>query len=170
MEKKKPTVESLEKTRQRLKNFIAQRVFDSFEADEILQETLLAAIESLDCFSGRSSFFTWLCGIAKHEIADFYRRKRIKTFLFSHLPWLENLATQALGPEQAFLKKELEVRVKKTMAKLSEGYQEVLRLKYYQGLSVKQIAQCLNETTKAVESRLFRARQAFAEAFSFDSS
>lgn len=149
----------------RLRAFIGQRVVDENEAQEILQETLLAAFECLDRFKGRSSFFTWLCGIAKHEIADYYRKKKIKTFLFSRLPWLEELASQALGPEQVLLRKEFEAKVKGTLGGLSEGYAEVLRLKYYRGLSVKQIAQKLNETTKAVESRLFRARQAFTEAF-----
>jgi len=146
----------------RLKQFIAQRVEDSEETEEILQETLISASECLELYSGKSSFFTWLCGIAKHEIADFYRKKKIKTILFSHFPWLENLASEALGPEQILLRRETIKRAQKTLRSLSEGYQQVLRLKYYQGLSVKEIARQLNETIKAIESRLTRARQAFA--------
>lgn len=154
----------------RLKKFIAQKVADRKDIEEILQDTFTSAFDSLPNFSGRSSFFTWLCGIAKHEIADFYRKKKIKTILFSRLPWLENLAVEALGPEQIYLRKEFEEKIKKTMASLNEGYQEVLRLKYYQGLTVDQIAQRLNESFKAIESRLFRARKAFAEAFLVDAS
>lgn len=149
----------------KLLNFIRQRVDDEEEAREILEETLATAWESRRNFSGRSAFFTWLCGIARHEIADFYRKKRLKNLLFSHLPWLEDLATQALGPEQELLKKELIQNVRNTLNNLDKGYQEVLRLKYYQGLTVAQIAQKLNETVKTIESRLFRARQAFAKAF-----
>jgi RNA polymerase sigma-70 factor (ECF subfamily) len=154
----------------RLRNFIDQRVDNEQDAEEILQETFIAAFESLSRFSHRSSLFTWLCAIAKHEIIDYYRKKRIKTILFSRLPWLENLASQALGPEQIFLRKEFEGRVKETMMNLSEGYQQVLRLKYYQGLTVIQIAERLNETAKTVESRLFRARKAFAKAFLVNNS
>ena len=154
----------------RLRNFIAQKVSNPQEIEEIFQETVIAAVDSFSLFSQKSSLFTWLGGIAKHEIADFYRKKKIKTILFSHLPWLENLAHQALGPEQILLRKEFEERVKTTMASLGEGYQEVLRLKYYQGLTVIQIARRLNETFKAIESRLFRARKAFAKAFFADSS
>lgn len=149
----------------KLLNFIRQRVADEEEAKEIFGETLMVAWESRASFAGRSAHFTWLCGIARHEIADFYRKKRLKTLLFSHLPWLEDLATQALGPEQALLKKELSGQVRVTLANLDEKYQQVLRLKYYQGLTVVQIAQRLNETVKTVESRLFRARKAFAKAF-----
>jgi len=153
------------KTISKLKKFIASKVSNPEEAEEIFGETLVSATECLGLYSGKSSFFTWLCGIAKHEIADFYRKKKIKTILFSRLPWLENLASEALGPEQILLRKEAIKRTKRTLKNLSEGYQQVLRLKYYQGLSVKEIAHQLNETVKAIESRLTRARKAFAKAF-----
>ena len=149
----------------KLKNFIIKKVSNPEEAEEILEETLVSASDCLELYSGKSSFFTWLCGIAKHEIADFYRKKKIKTILFSKLPWLENLASEALGPEQIILREETIKKAEKTLKTLSEGYQQVLRLKYYQGLSVKEIAQQLNETVKAIESRLGRARKAFAKAF-----
>lgn len=155
---------------ERLRRFICQRVDDEHDVAEILQETMLAAWESSARFRGKSAFFTWLCGIAKHEIADFYRKKKIKTLLFSRFPWLESLASQALGPEQALLKKELGAKVWRVMGRLSEGYQQVLRLKYYHGLTVEEIAAKLNETVKAVESRLFRARKAFAQVFLADAA
>jgi len=154
----------------KLKNFISQKVNNSSDAEEILQETLISANNCLKLYSGKSSFFTWLCGIAKHEISDFYRKKKIKTFLFSHLPWLENLASEALGPEQILLRKETIKKVKTNLRSLSKGYQQVLRLKYYQGLSIREIAQQLNETIKTIESRLTRARRAFVKAFTADYS
>jgi len=150
--------------------FINQKVKDQDDTWDVFQETIISAADCLDNFSGRSSLLTWLCAIAKHEIADYYRKKKIKTLLFSHFPWLEELASQALGPEQRLLRQELEEQVKSSLTCLSEGYQQVLRLKYYQGLSVKEIALRLNESVKAVESRLFRARKAFAQAFSADTS
>jgi RNA polymerase sigma-70 factor (ECF subfamily) len=158
------------KYKTRLRRFIAQRIESEQDIEEILQETLISATQSFSLFSSKSSLFTWLCGIAKHEIADFYRKKKIKNLLFSHFPWLENLASQALGPEQILLRKEFEERIRETMAELSEGYREILRLKYYEGLTVVQIAKKLNETVKAVESRLFRARKAFAKTFLADFS
>lgn len=154
----------------RLRNFIGLKVANPQDAEEILQETLIAAAESHHRFKGKSSLHTWLCAIARHEIIDFYRKKKIKKFLFSRLPWLEGLAAQALGPEQLALRNEFEQKVKRTLEGLSEGYGEVLRLKYYEGKSVKQIAHELGQTVKAVESKLFRARQAFAAAFVADES
>jgi RNA polymerase sigma factor (sigma-70 family) len=55
--------------------------------------------------------------------------------------------------------------VKIALNSLSEGYRQVLRLKYIEGLSVAQIATRLDLSLKAVESRLSRARLAFREVW-----
>ena len=73
----------------RLRNFIDHHVEDKEDSQDILQETLISASESLSLFSNKSSFFTWLCGIANHEISDFYRKKKIKTILFCSQTILE---------------------------------------------------------------------------------
>lgn len=145
----------------RLKKYISARVAEQKDAEEILQETLIAASESFPFFEGKSSFFTWLCGIANHEVVDFYRKKKIKTIFFSRFPFLENLVSEALTPDENFEKQELRKEVKHVLSCLTEGYREVLRLKYYQGFSMAQIAGKLKTTVKAVESRLSRAREAF---------
>lgn len=170
MNRKDTAREIYQKYQARLRKFISNKVGSEQDIEEILQESLIAAVDCLPLYSGKSTLFTWICGIARHEIADYYRKKKIKTFLFSHLPWLEELAHDALGPEQIFMRRELEEKVKKTLSRLSEGYAEVLRLKYYQGLSVEQIAIKLNETVKGVESKLFRARQAFIKVYTTDAS
>ena len=151
-----------------VRQFIAYRVADENEAEEIFQDTLISACEALPNFWGRSSFFSWLCGIAKHEISDFYRKKKIKTILFSHLPFLEKLANQALGPEEEAIEGELKRQVKRVLRNMSEGYRQVLRLKYMDGLPVGQIAGRLGLTLKATESRLSRARLSFREAWAQD--
>ncbi len=47
---------------------------DEHRAEEAVQETLLAALESCNRFSGGSSVRTWLIGILKHKIMDMFRR------------------------------------------------------------------------------------------------
>jgi RNA polymerase sigma-70 factor, ECF subfamily len=48
---------------------------DASRADDVVQETLLAAVERQDRFSGRSSLRTWLTGILKHKIIDVFRKQ-----------------------------------------------------------------------------------------------
>ena len=48
---------------------------DESRAEDVVQETLLAAVEGKERFSGRSSLRTWLTGILKHKIVDVFRRQ-----------------------------------------------------------------------------------------------
>jgi len=50
------------------------RVNDPDAAQEIVQVTLLAALESNKSFEGRSSDKSWLFGILKHKVLDYFRR------------------------------------------------------------------------------------------------
>lgn len=157
--------ELYEKYSQRLLNFILLKIDNPPDAEEILQDTFVSALDSLPLFSGKSLLFTWLCGIAKHEVADFYRKKKIKTILFSRFPVLEELASRALGPEEEFMEAEIRKRIKIVFRKLSEGYRRVLRLKYIEDCSVAEVARILGVSCKAAESKLTRARLAFREAW-----
>lgn len=162
---KKATERFYKKYSSRVLNFIRLKIDDHRDAEEILQDSFVSALDSLPLFSGKSSLFTWLCAIAKHEVADFYRKKKIKTTLFSHLPVLEELAGRALGPEEKLMEAEIKKRIKVVFKTLSEGYRQILRLKYVEGYSVAQIAKELGMSFKAVESKLFRARVAFQKEY-----
>lgn len=50
------------------------KVHDSFVAEDLVQETLLAAYASHHKFSGKSTLKTWLTGIMKHKLQDYYRK------------------------------------------------------------------------------------------------
>ena len=45
------------------------------EAEEVWQDTLVAAIRALPGYRGQSRFFSWLCSIARHKLADHWRRR-----------------------------------------------------------------------------------------------
>jgi RNA polymerase sigma-70 factor (ECF subfamily) len=153
------------KLREKLVRFVSAKVGDRADVEDIVQETLIAIYDSLPLFRGKSSFFTWCCSIAKHEICDFYRKKKIKQIVFSRLPKLKELVSEALGPELAYQELETKKKIVATLKHLSEGYSRILRLKYVEELSMRQIANQLNLTVKAVESRLTRARLAFQKVY-----
>lgn len=154
-----------EKYRYKLLYFISRKVPDYQDAEEILQDTFISALDSLPAFRFKSSLYTWLCQIARHEIADFYRKKKLKTIIFSRFPFLEQIVDKALSPELALQEKQAKEKINQILKNLTEGYSQILRLKYLEGKTLKEIARKFDKSIKAVESKLARARKAFKEQY-----
>lgn len=66
---------TLEEYRPYLLRYALLHLRDNTLAEDAVQETLLAALESRANFSGRSSAKTWLTGILKHKILDLFRKQ-----------------------------------------------------------------------------------------------
>ncbi|MDX2445696.1 MAG: sigma-70 family RNA polymerase sigma factor, partial [Desulfobacterales bacterium] len=58
-----------------LYRFALSRLRDSVAAEDLVQETFLAALHARENFKGHSSFTTWLAGILKHKIIDHFRKE-----------------------------------------------------------------------------------------------
>ena len=56
--------------------FAMMRLRDETLAEDMVQEALLSAIQSLNSYSGKSTERTWLTGILKHKIIDHYRKNK----------------------------------------------------------------------------------------------
>lgn len=151
-----------------VKKFVSQKIDDENVVEELTNDILMAGINSLATFNKKSSEFSWLCGIAKHKIIDYYRKKKLKTILFSAMPEFEEIADKALTPERDCLKNELKKEIKKTLQELKEDYQKIIRLKYIDGLKISEIAKKLKTSVKATESMLMRARIKFRENWNYD--
>lgn len=156
------------KYRESVFKFVHQKIDDIGVAEEITNDVILAAWESKENFNHKCKEFSWICSIAKHKIIDHYRKKKIKQYLFSSNPLFEEIADKALSPERDALKNELKEEIKETFKEMSEGYRKILRLKYIDGLKVKEIAAITKLSFKAVESRLSRAKKEFQAAWNYD--
>ncbi len=139
----------------------------SADVEEIWQETLVAAFGSLDRYSGRSRFFTWLCSIARRKIADYYRHRGRSVTAFSDIPTkqLDSVIDAAPLPENILAQRETRIQVVRVLGTLPEDYRRVLLARYADRCSVDEVAQLLGTSYKAAESLLARARAAFRTAF-----
>jgi len=153
---------------QSVRGFVAKRIDDEGLVEELTNDIMLAGIKSLPSYDHKCSEFSWLCSIAKHKVIDYYRKKKIKTILFSVSEVFEDVADKALSPEKVSLETELKIEVKKTLRDLQAGYGNLLRLKYVDGMKISQIAGLLKLSVKAVESRLIRAKKQFRLAWNYD--
>ena len=125
-------------------------------ADEVVQETWLAAVRRLRSFDpARGSFAGWLRAIAANVLRNHFRRERRRA--------AGHPAAHDAGAEEE--RRERAERVAAALAALPERYEAVLRAKYLEGQAVAAIAAATGDTPKAVESLLSRARQAFRDAY-----
>lgn len=134
-------------------------------AEDIIQETFLAAIKSAKSFRGQSSIYTWLCSIAYHKIADHYRRQaRERKHLASDVNVDEVDTTDSPGrqnqPESMFESTQTRQIINQALAKLPLDYRQVLILKYIEEMSVLEISQIMGRSPKAIEGLLTRSRKA----------
>ena len=130
-------------------------------ADEVVQETWLAAVRRLRSFDpARGSFAGWLRAIAANVLRNHFRREPRRRAASRAAARPE---AQTAGPEEE--RRERAERIAAALAALPERYEAVLRAKYLEGQSVAAIAAATGDTPKAVESLLSRARQAFRDAY-----
>lgn len=132
-------------------------------AEEVVQETWLTAVRRMRRFDPRrGSFVGWLRGIAVNVLRNRLRRESTRRSRTGPLD-----GDPAGGPpaEKALEQRERAERIAAALAALPERYEEVLRAKYLERLSVNEIAADRGETPKAIESLLTRARQAFRKQY-----
>ena len=67
-------MEWLQKHGDSLYGYCMQRVCNPSIAEDIVQETLLAALQAVESFKGQSTERTWLIGIMKHKVCDHLRK------------------------------------------------------------------------------------------------
>jgi RNA polymerase sigma-70 factor (ECF subfamily) len=125
-------------------------------AQDITQETFLAAFKSAHRFRGQSKVYTWLYSIANRKVADFYRRRKREA---KHpAESLENQALEA-QPDEKAESEEAQRAVQQTLADLPLHYKQVLLLKYVEEMPVVEIGQVMGRSPKSVEGLLTRARR-----------
>ncbi|MBM4444800.1 MAG: RNA polymerase sigma factor [Chloroflexi bacterium] len=141
---------------------------DRSTAEDIVQDTFLAAVRSSKRFRGQSSTYTWLCSIAYHKVADFYRRKASEA---KHIDRSFNVDALESGEQQAERVPytnptdsiDTAAVVQQALARLPWDYRQVLILKYVDELPVLEICKIMRRSPKSVEGLLSRARRALKE-------
>ena len=144
---------------------------DRATTEDVVQDTLLTALEGLAGFDARSSLHTWMCGIAKNKIRTLRRRRRplaLEDVLDESQAKIDEILAQVETrelPDWVLAERETRELVGATLSSLPPDYRRALSEKYIEGHSVKQMAASSGKSVKATESTLTRARTAFARVF-----
>jgi RNA polymerase sigma-70 factor (ECF subfamily) len=136
--------------RPRLVAFLARRLADAADAEDVAQETFLRAYDRLDHYDPARPFSTWLFAIGKnvaanHAIARSRRDARDRDSRPADAASAGDAAASDLWQRAAAI--------------LSADAYRMLWLRYAQGLTVREIATELDRSSVAVKVMLFRARR-----------
>ncbi len=130
--------------------------------DDLVQETFLAALANLEQFRGTASLRSWLLGIARHKVEDYYRDQLRRPTALEDATFAEPAADRPLADE-TIDRERMEARTRQILRQLPEAYGVVLLWRYWENRSVRDIATSSGRTEKAIERLLARARARFRE-------
>ena len=138
---------------------------DTALAEDLTQQTFIAALDQRARYDGRSDTVSWLCGIARHKLADHFRandrdeRRRIRMEV--------RQIDLGLSSGQGIHLEERSM-VADVFRTLPPGQRAVLALVVLDDLPVAQAARLLGKGRGATESLLFRARDSFRRAYAVE--
>lgn len=154
--------------------FAMIRLRDAALAEELVQETFLAALQSSDRYTGQSSERTWLVGILKHKIVDHFRRiarerpasedetadEATEALFDEHRYWRHELGPREWGadPATSFERAEFWGVLEGCLAEIPPRHAAAFTLREVDEMSSEEICKVLDVTTTNLWVMLHRAR------------
>lgn len=130
-------------------------------AEEAVQETLLAAWKKIRSFDLNREFRPWINRILINCIGKMTRRMKLPTIpVEDALP----VADTAISPEDSTLNSETSAMLQTALRTLSVEHRTVLVLRFFNDLSIPEIAESTGWRVGTVKSRLHRATAALRDA------
>jgi len=136
------------------------------DADDLTLEAFGKAFRKLPSYAPRYAFSTWLFKIAINNCIDHIRKKRLHLLSIddpiepggAH-DFSSNLKSNALNPEQMFMRTQRVKLMRRMMGKLSHKYRLMIELRFFEELSYEEIARELEIPLGTVKAQLFRAKE-----------
>ena len=137
--------------------YLLARCRDATLAEDLTAEAFLAAVTATRRPDAPPPSIAWLIGVARHKLADHWRRLQREERGLRLLhgdetedPWDETIDA---------------IRARTVLDTLGPHHRAALTLRYLDGLAVPEVADCLGRTVHATEALLVRARAAFRRCY-----
>lgn len=149
-----------------VRNFLARRTCDPFEAADLTADVFLAALDACSSYDpSRGQPRAWLIGIARNVLLADQRRRSRDLRVFSRISGRALLDEDAIRRADEIIDSQREARsLHAALADLPDGERAVLELVALDGLSVGEAAQVLGLRAGAARARLHRARNRIRES------
>lgn len=135
---------------------------DVHDAEDVVQDTLLAIATHLGEFEGRSSLSSWIFALTRSACAR--RRRGLKNKSSAGDASLVEARAATPSPESVTADQELAAALSSALDGLPEDYREVILLRDIEQLTAPEAASALGISVDALKSRLHRAREALRAA------
>lgn len=157
----------IRKYRERVYGIVYNLTSNREDAADLTQDAFIKAFQSIQRFSGQSSFFTWLYRIAVNSTVTHLRKSRLRAFfsldtIDTEEPVARDIVaalTDKTGGERDAYVRELQEKLNGAMQKLSIKHRTVVTLFEIDGLSHQEIAEVMDCSVGTVRSRLHYAKQ-----------
>jgi RNA polymerase sigma-70 factor, ECF subfamily len=142
-----------------LNRFVLGMVGNRFDAEDIVQETVIKAFVHFADFRAEAKFKTWLMSIAVNEARSKRRREFRSRLTYFDFDQLEKLARGGSieSPFRQAQENETARLVEKAITALHPSYEEVIRLRAIDGLDITATARRLSISVPAAKARYHRA-------------
>ena len=151
-----------EVVRERLFAYIYRLTLDSGLAQDLLQETILFMLQSLNQLENTDQFWNWLyrtaLGKVQHYYRDLQRRKNLELSEAERLRIHQKVSVDFNDGLSELLRKELSDAVFKAMTRLKLKYRNILILHCFENLDYAQIAEVMNCSELRTRVLFFRAK------------
>jgi RNA polymerase sigma-70 factor (ECF subfamily) len=138
---------------------------DPAEANEVTQETFLAALRSLPAYEEKKSLKAWLYTIALNQSRSHLRKHKVLERLRATLTSVFQIENEKqVSPEEIVIQNEKEAQLWGALTQLDERHRIVLVLRYFHELSVTDISDILSVNEGTIHSRLHTAREKLRSA------
>lgn len=145
-------------------NFCRRLCRDTYEADDLYQDTFMKAIEKLSSIDEDNNPSAYLCTIAISLYKSKLRKENRRREIAPSVPMEEGLtATGADGPESDVIKQELRRQILAAVDELDDKLRPCVLLHYINDMPLGEIAVALGLPEGTVKSRLFTARNLLKE-------
>lgn len=140
------------------------------EAEDLLQNVFIKVFEHLADFDVRRKFSPWIYRIAHNEAVNYLKKKSYRRLVawedITNFKEMAGMADEEETPQEARMRDEARIEVRKALNMLPKKYREILQLRYYLDKSYVEIGKLLHKPENTVASMLSRAKKQLFRALS----
>jgi RNA polymerase sigma factor (sigma-70 family) len=142
---------------------LLKMVNNTYDAEDLTIEAFGKAFRSLDSYTPKFAFSTWLFKIATNNCIDFIRKKQLLPSPFDHIQENLDIATVNIqsdmpDPEESLINRQKTDALKDIINQLKPRYRSLIELRYYKEYSYEEIASELKIPIGTVKAQLYRAK------------